>query len=285
MQQLNRIMLRSVLAVLFLSCLFIHMPSVALAETIYSLGDEGSAVTSIQDDLMTLGYDQSFTLTQGKYDQSMREAVARFQQHVNLEKTGDADKTTRNRLHTRAKAVRKAHKKDGIPGLFDDNYQLMEIGSEGSRVKTLQSVLSELGYNIGRIDGKYGSSTARAVEAFQRTEKDLYVDGKAGSYTLIAIERCMYKLSGKPAPQPSDDDETPTLRATLRYKDEGEDVRYIQQRLALLGYFDGDINGRYRSSTKQAVKDFQRLNNLHEDGVCGPNTQAMLFSPDAVPGK
>lgn len=285
MQQLNKITLRTLLVVLFLSCLFVHAPSSALAETVYSLGDEGKAITSMQDDLKTLGYDQSFNFTQGKYDKSMRDAVARFQQHVNLEKTGKADETTRTRLHDRAKAVRKARKTEGIPSLFDNNYQLLENGSQGDRVRTLQSSLSALGYAIGRVDGKYGSSTAKAVEAFQRTEKGLYVDGKAGSYTLIAIERCMHKLSGHPAQIPSSEDEAPALRSTLRYKDQGEDVRYIQQRLSLLGYFDGDINGKYRSSTKQAVKNFQRLNGLHEDGICGPDTQAMLFSPDAVPAK
>ncbi len=285
MQQLNRRPLRSILVVLFLSFLLVHMPTAAQAETIYTLGDEGSAITSMQEDLATLGYDQSFDFTQGKYDKSMREAVARFQQHVNLEKTGKADATTRERLHARAKAVRKARKTEGIPSLFDDNYQLLERGSEGSRVKTLQSALSDLGYDIGRVDGKYGSSTAKAVEAFQRSEKDLYIDGKAGSYTLIAIERCMHKLNGSPASDPSDNDAPPTLRSTLRYKDQGEDVRYLQQRLSLLGYFDGDINGKYRSSTKQAVKDFQRLNDLHQDGICGPETQALLFSQDAVPAK
>lgn len=284
MQQLNRFTLRSILMVLFLSCLFVHMPSSAWAETVYSLGDEGSAITSMQEDLETLGYNQSFDFTPGKYDQSMRDAIARFQQHVNLEKTGKADATTRERLHARAKAVRKARETDGIPGLFNDNYQLMENGSEGSRVKTLQSSLLALGYDIGRVDGQYGSSTTKAVEAFQRSEKDLYVDGKAGSYTLIAIERCMDKLSGASASKPSDDT-APTLRTTLRYKDQGEDVRFIQQRLSLLGYFEGDINGKYRTTTKQAVKDFQRLNGLHQDGICGPDTQAMLFSPDAVPAK
>ncbi len=285
MQQLNRRHLRSILMVLFLSCLLVHMPTSALAETIYSLGDEGSAVTSMQKDLETLGYDQSFNFTEGKYDKSMRDAVARFQQHVNLEKTGKADKTTRERLHARAKAVRKARNTEGIPSLFDNNYQLMESGSEGSRVKVLQSSLSALGYDIGRVDGKYGSSTAKAVEAFQRSEKGLYVDGKAGSFTLVAIERCIHKLGEKPAQKPSNDDTPPTLRSTLCYKDQGEDVRYIQQRLSLLGYFNGDINGKYRTSTKQAVKDFQRLNGLHQDGICGPETQTLLFSPDAVPAK
>lgn len=285
MQQLNKITLRTLLVVLFLSCLFVHAPSSALAETVYSLGDEGKAITSMQDDLKTLGYDQSFNFTQGKYDKSMRDAVARFQQHVNLEKTGKADETTRTRLHDRAKAVRKAHETDGIPSLFGNNYQLLESGSNGSRVKKLQSALSTLGYDIGRIDGKYDSSTSKAVEAFQRSVKGLHVDGKAGSHTLIAIERCIYKLNGQSSQKPSSEDKIPPLRSTLRYKDQGEDVRYIQQRLSNLGYFDGTISGKYRSSTKQAVRDFQRLNGLHEDGICGPDTQAMLFSSDAVPAK
>jgi peptidoglycan hydrolase-like protein with peptidoglycan-binding domain len=50
----------------------------------------------------------------------------------------------------------------------------------------------ELGYNVGKVDGKLGSKTKAAIKAFQKTQQ-LSVDGKVTPKLLeqlkIAIER------------------------------------------------------------------------------------------------
>ncbi|GII04952.1 L,D-transpeptidase family protein [Planobispora takensis] len=44
----------------------------------------------------------------------------------------------------------------------------LRLGAKGAAVKTLQTRLKELGYEPGRIDGRYGGATLAAVWAFQK---------------------------------------------------------------------------------------------------------------------
>ena len=46
--------------------------------------------------------------------------------------------------------------------------QVISEGSSGNQVKTLQRILSAMGYYKSSIDGKFGNMTAVAVKAFQR---------------------------------------------------------------------------------------------------------------------
>ncbi|MBW2429048.1 MAG: peptidoglycan-binding protein [Deltaproteobacteria bacterium] len=62
---------------------------------------------------------------------------------------------------------------------------------ERLQVANAQAALSQLGYNVGPVDGKYGSQTMSAVKAFQK-KQHLKVDGKINDKLLeqltIAIE-------------------------------------------------------------------------------------------------
>lgn len=59
-------------------------------------------------------------------------------------------------------------------------------GSSGAMVTQIQTKLKSWGYYTGTVDGTYGSSTERAVRAFQQ-KNGLTVDGKAGDQTLAAM--------------------------------------------------------------------------------------------------
>lgn len=63
-----------------------------------------------------------------------------------------------------------------------------------------------------------------------------------------------------------------TKRPTLRLGDHGEDVIYLQTRLAAMGYEVGKIDGIFGVKTLEAVKAFQVENNLAVDGIVGPKT-------------
>ena len=56
----------------------------------------------------------------------------------------------------------------------------------------------------------------------------------------------------------------------------GSEVKQIQEKLKRWGYYDGDVDGIFGSKTLQAVKDFQRVNNLQVDGIVGEKTLAAL---------
>ena len=63
----------------------------------------------------------------------------------------------------------------------------------------------------------------------------------------------------------------------------GEDVKALQLRLLELGYEPGDADGKFGSGTREAVKAFQKRNNLSVDGIAGRQTQSLLYSPEALP--
>jgi serine/threonine protein kinase len=63
-----------------------------------------------------------------------------------------------------------------------------------------------------------------------------------------------------------------------------DDVQRVQARLVELGYSEvGEIDGYFGPKTETAVRNFQRVNGLEEDGIVGPITWARLFSDAAVP--
>jgi len=68
-------------------------------------------------------------------------------------------------------------------------------GSQGSLVKALQEKLSQLGYDVGSVDGVFGPRTEAAVLKFQQN-RGLDVDGVIGNQTWQA-------LFGGPVPDPA----------------------------------------------------------------------------------
>lgn len=64
--------------------------------------------------------------------------------------------------------------------------------------------------------------------------------------------------------------------ALSKYGSRGEEVRKIQEKLKSWGYYTGSVDGIYGSQTFEAVKKFQRKNNLSVDGIAGPKTLQAL---------
>lgn len=69
----------------------------------------------------------------------------------------------------------------------------------------------------------------------------------------------------------------------LELNSKGDDVAALQKRLQELGYYVGNITGKYDSATRQAEKQFEKRNNLENDGVASQADQQVLFSDAAVP--
>lgn len=78
----------------------------------------------------------------------------------------------------------------------------------------------------------------------------------------------------KPKPKPK----KPKVHVgpTLIIGDHGPAVLWLQNRLAVLGYWIGGANGVFADSTQQAVYAFQKTANLSPDGVVGPTTYKAL---------
>lgn len=76
------------------------------------------------------------------------------------------------------------------------------------------------------------------------------------------------------------------VEALSKYGSKGSEVTQIQTKLKRWGYYNGNIDGIYGSQTVEAVKYFQRKNNLAVDGIAGKNTlEAMgIFNSSSSSG-
>lgn len=66
------------------------------------------------------------------------------------------------------------------------------------------------------------------------------------------------------------------LAQTLRYKDEGPQVRDLQAKLYNVEHYKAKVTGVYDHATVEAVRGFQRQMGLKVDGVAGPLTMQAL---------
>jgi N-acetylmuramoyl-L-alanine amidase len=177
----------------------------------------------------------------------------------------------------------------------------LQLGSQGSAVAQVQAMLTLLGYYSGPVDGQYQQSTAIAVATFQQAA-GLVVDGVVGPVTWAALLPSLEPIAlapedpdpvpsadlppSAPPPTPADpptppaQDETspstadlPVLRLGMR----GFAVERLQERLRMLGTYDGPIDGIFGPATEAAVQAVQRRHQLNPDGVVGAATWTVLF--------
>ena len=159
--------------------------------------------------------------------------------------------------------------------------ETLRRGDKGDNVLALQTGLTQLNYYTGKLDGKFGAGTLKAVKAFQKAE-GLKVDGLAGKATQAKLT----ELTGVVFEEEDDDTVvTPgpvkpkTLFAgdyrTMQFGTAGDRVRVLQRALLALG-FTVKVDGDYGSSTHAAVKAFQKVVGLTQDGKCGKKTMQKL---------
>ncbi|CAB4708700.1 MAG: N-acetylmuramoyl-L-alanine amidase [Actinobacteria bacterium] len=110
--------------------------------------------------------------------------IRSFQQSRGLNVTGVIDAVT-------SRALEEARWKLGDRSLNLQDPPLMR----GDDVAALQSRLTEMGFDCGRVDGIYGYRSEAAVKEFQRSV-GIAVDGKCGPATIIGLLRLTRIVSG-----------------------------------------------------------------------------------------
>lgn len=276
-------------------------PTPAFSQNTYLRnGNSGSDVRKMQERLISLGY--LVGEANGRFDDATEAGVIAFQKRNCSYSDGVAGPDTLKALYS--SSARSTSTASGIIGVT------LKEGSEGSAVRTLQTKLKSLGYYTGSVDGSYGSGTVEAVKAFQRGN-GLSADGKAGSGTINKLYSGDAKTAAqarptatpkpKPTPRPT---ATPYRTATplpagvwvkvtpnpnekyltLRPGNYGSLVEDMQEELKDQGYYTGVCDGYYGTGTEAAVKRFQKVNGLREDGVAGPATLRYLYEGDFPDG-
>ncbi|MGE5658106.1 MAG: peptidoglycan-binding domain-containing protein [Actinomycetota bacterium] len=142
----------------------------------------------------------------------------------------------------------------------------LQQGDSGPQVQALQRQLRSRNYFNNSITGYYGSATEAAVRRFQQ-QANLQVDGIAGSATL----RALGLVSTQSLDTPPSASITPVCRG-FSFGDRGQSVNLLQQQLKHLGYFEGDVDGKFRERTRWAVTRFQQVNNLPSTGCADTAT-------------
>ena len=118
------------------------------------------------------------------HSQLSPDEIRSFQQERGLNVTGFLDVATE-------RALEDARWKLGDRSLYLQSAPFMH----GDDVAALQSRLTEMGFDCGRVDGIYGERTEGAVKDFQKSV-GATVDGKCGPATIIALIRLTKIVSG-----------------------------------------------------------------------------------------
>lgn len=155
-----------------------------------------------------------------------------------------------------------------LPSAMAKTYGLNDCADE---IAQIQTALEELDFYYADITGKYGTRTQAAVKKFQK-RYGLAQTGMADEETIALL----YEKAGMQAPVESETSDRAYGSETLREGSESSAVRTLQENLTLLEYYTGSVTGRYGRLTKEAVRKFQRDNDLSADGVAGPRTFKLL---------
>ena len=153
-------------------------------------------------------------------------------------------------------------------------YNTIPYGEESQDVRDMQSKLKSKGYYKGKVDGKFGPETRRAVRKFQEAI-GITVDGKPGNRTLTALYEGTSAINGT-RDRERIDTSKPKNPNTLYYGCEGTKVKSLQQMLKKVGCYKGAIDGVYGDLTYEAVKKYQYQKGLHADGMAGSKTLSSL---------
>lgn len=215
-------------------------------------GDESDAVKELQKKLKELGYfNESAT---GTFGSLTKEAVIAFQKANGLEADGVAGANTLRKIENSRTTTAEKQSTSGI----------LEKGSEGNAVKSLQNSLKELGYFSGDVTGYYGSQTSAAVKSYQAA-MGLTQDGVAGADTLVKINQSSGSTNASSS-------------SALKLGDTGEEVMVLQRLLKNAGFYSGSIDGNFGDGTKDALLAYQKAAGLSADGVAGSKTIVKLAS-------
>ncbi len=154
-----------------------------------------------------------------------------------------------------------------VDDLDDDGFEItvtedrdLKEGDEGDDVSTLQYRLKDLYYLTGDATGVYDAATTAAVKSFQE-DFGLETTGEADAKTQSLLFAAQYR--------------------PLKKGCTGDDVKELQTRLTVLGYYKGKVSGEYLDATEEAVRAYQEANGEEVTGIADVDTLAVLLQASA----
>ena len=151
---------------------------------LYRLGDTGPAVVEIRSKLEQLGVLPGGGGAPDVFDAALDDAVRHFQQERGVTADGIVGEQTYRLLEEARWRLG-----DRLLSYVVANPQA------GDDVLVLQRRLSELGFDVGRVDGVFEGRTAAALREFQRNV-GIPADGTCGPSTFKALDRLAPRVTG-----------------------------------------------------------------------------------------
>lgn len=157
---------------------------------IYRLGDRGDAVAEARRILAMVGLlDNTDPGVEDLLDANAEMAIRALQQRRGLTMDGIIGPETNRALQgARWRLGDRTLAHNATNQLFGDD------------VTELQRQLTEIGFNVGRVDGQFGPMTAQALRSFQR-DMGLLADAVCGPQTLRALKQLDARRVRGGAPQ------------------------------------------------------------------------------------
>ena len=279
---------------------------VANPETRELLSSTSNVIFGVQTKLIELAYLTG--VADGVLGPATQTAISEFQQVHGLEVTGVADPATRELLQSGADLMIKP----------TPTPSPRAHGAKGTDIEIAQQRLAEWGFLKGSVDGHYGDDTEDAVKEFKTYQYEdmlAYLEANPtptpaptptptpaptptlapGEMPIVVDATLAPEPTPTPTPKPYEPDGVITdsllglfkednfdvYRQTVRNGDKGIEVERVQRRLHQLNYLYS-ADGDFGSLTENALRYFQRKNNLDQTGVADETTQRLLFSPDAA---
>jgi peptidoglycan hydrolase-like protein with peptidoglycan-binding domain len=139
-----------------------------MAEPTLKKGASGDAVKQLQQALKGLGYDPG--QADGQFGAKTEQAVKKFQQDHGITADGIVGPITWRNIDE-----------------ADQHEPILKKGSTGNPVRRAQYRLTAAGYDVGGVDGTFGTKTETGVKKFQH-DNGLTADGIIGPQTWQKID-------------------------------------------------------------------------------------------------
>ncbi len=237
-------------------------------------GDRGDAVSALQEKLITLKFYES--QPDGIYGAGTENAVRQFQRANGLAADGIAGEKTQAAL---ARAIIPSPSVQPSPTPAGESFVYVPA-QEGEAVYPYQTTASA-SVNLRK---RASISSMRLITVPQGAAVEVLED--SGDY-LKAVYRgytgyVMKDYINVPEQYLSGKTLEINMDARVRYETltsgaDGKKVRALQQALAELGFYNGEIDGKFGAGTIAALKAFQKRNSLRETGIALPELQQLMY--------
>jgi peptidoglycan hydrolase-like protein with peptidoglycan-binding domain len=147
---------------------WMHQRNHQMAEPVLRKGSTDPAVRDLQEALKALGHDPG--PVDGVFGATTEAAVKAFQQAKGIAVDGIVGRVTWINIDE-----------------ADQSEPVLKIGSTGLPVRRAQKRMSLVGFEVGGVDGRYGTQTEAAVKQLQQ-QAGINVDGVVGPQTWSVID-------------------------------------------------------------------------------------------------